>query len=816
LALPVLAGLLLACGGGGGGSAPAPAPTPVPAPVEPEPAIPAPRPTLPVIHSFHAEPDRIPLGGQARLGFRFSHGHGRIAPFGPVTSGGSQDVQPRVDTSYTLIVTDAHGHESHRTVTVRVQQPTPPGPGPLPPPEPGPTPPPSPGGGPAATTPRQPVFRAPAFLIANSSSRDLISLGAVQPGVTYHWTCSVPGALETSPSDSIVFVQPGPPGNLTLTCYGTDAAGQRGLAASITLPVTARPPSLPITAAEGVLLTRHSYTARVALPAGSTCRWEITHGRILSPLDQPEITFSTEDTGLVRLLCWIESSGAGPQALPSSLERQVAPADLADASAFFGDGLPFLQLGPEPSPRSLSLVWLARGDRNQDWAVDVLGSDGRWDRQFVITHHTLNLPSRVRALEPVHRIYTTPLRLPAAGAAFCYRVRLDGQVVFQSRGMALKAPGQKQVVAIAGNLAGSGPATALDRQILAQHPDLLLVPGNLVTLGGHAEHYRHSLFARFNGDPSAQAGPLLRQIPLVGCLGSQDTDRVLEPAGVPLAPNPASPQVNGLAYYYYFNQPLNGPMLALNLGPGGHVAAAQTPYLNDPIGFWPMLDASRERYRRMGNFSFTSGDVHWLVLDSNYYMDWSRPELQQWLEADLRAATSTWKIAVFNYPVYTHSTLHPDYREQEGSRMRQLWPIFRRNGVDLTLSAHLPSYQRSRPLDCTGPATRTAATAVPPGYRTLDDAGLVEDASFTGAEPTAAQPQPPLPQGIISIISGAGAGATLQPGQVQRPAGSHPEPLRFEPGRHSFSLLETEGGRLTFRQLDEHGAELDRFTVIKP
>ena len=119
-------------------------------------------------------------------------------------------------------------------------------------------------------------------------------------------------------------------------------------------------------------------------------------------------------------------------------------------------------------------------------------------------------------------------------------------------------------------------------------------------------------------------------------------------------------------------------------------------------------------------------------------------------------------------------------------------------------------------MDFSGPAALTAATAVPPGYPTRDDAGLVEDTAFTGEAPSAAQPQPPAPQGIISIVSGAGAGAVLQPAQARRPAGTRPDPIRFEPGVHSFSLLETERGRLAFRQLDENGRELDRFVIVKP
>ena len=40
--------------------------------------------------------------------------------------------------------------------------------------------------------------------------------------------------------------------------------------------------------------------------------------------------------------------------------------------------------------------------------------------------------------------------------------------------------------------------------------------------------------------------------------------------------------------------------------------------------------------------------------------------------------------------------------------------------------------------------------------------------------------------------------------------------IQFEFARHSFSLLETDGNRLTFSQLDENGHQLDRFVIVKP
>ena len=49
-----------------------------------------------------------------------------------------------------------------------------------------------------------------------------------------------------------------------------------------------------------------------------------------------------------------------------------------------------------------------------------------------------------------------------------------------------------------------------------------------------------------------------------------------------------------------------------------------------------------------------------------------------------------------------------------------------------------------------------------------------------------------------------------------RAPGILPTPVRFVTNPvHSFSLLEFNGNRLLFRQIDANGNELDRFVLVK-
>jgi hypothetical protein len=79
------------------------------------------------------------------------------------------------------------------------------------------------------------------------------------------------------------------------------------------------------------------------------------------------------------------------------------------------------------------------------------------------------------------------------------------------------------------------------------------------------------------------------------------------------------------------------------------------------------------------------GDAQLFLLDSNAITD----RQTGWLEQQLAASTSTWKIAVFHHPPYTcggHSG---------STTVQRRWvPLFESYGVQLVLSGHDHNYQR--------------------------------------------------------------------------------------------------------------------------
>ena len=81
--------------------------------------------------------------------------------------------------------------------------------------------------------------------------------------------------------------------------------------------------------------------------------------------------------------------------------------------------------------------------------------------------------------------------------------------------------------------------------------------------------------------------------------------------------------------------------------------------------------------------------VRVFALDSNY-MD--QPQLQ-WLEKELTASGSDWKIVFFHHPLYSSGGTHgSDYQLRA-----QLEPLFLKHGVDAVFSGHEHFYERIKP-----------------------------------------------------------------------------------------------------------------------
>jgi predicted phosphodiesterase len=187
----------------------------------------------------------------------------------------------------------------------------------------------------------------------------------------------------------------------------------------------------------------------------------------------------------------------------------------------------------------------------------------------------------------------------------------------------------------------------------------------------------------------------------------------------------------------------------------------------------PLLDAGVKFYAALGNhddpnqrfynpfnmngeryYSFkpAEGSVRFFALDSNY-MDQAQVT---WLEKELAASDSDWKICFFHHPLYSSGDKHG----ADAKLREQLEPIFLKHGVDLVLTGHEHFYERLKPQ-----------------------------------------------QGINYII--AGSAAKLRRGNIAR---SEKTAKGFDED-YAFMLMEIVGNELHFQTITDDGKTIDSGTM---
>jgi 3',5'-cyclic AMP phosphodiesterase CpdA len=81
--------------------------------------------------------------------------------------------------------------------------------------------------------------------------------------------------------------------------------------------------------------------------------------------------------------------------------------------------------------------------------------------------------------------------------------------------------------------------------------------------------------------------------------------------------------------------------------------------------------------------------VRFFALDSNYVDD----KQLAWLDKELAASGSDWKICFFHHPLYSSGETHGSAELQRGL----LEPVFLKYGVNVVLSGHEHFYERIKP-----------------------------------------------------------------------------------------------------------------------
>lgn len=435
---------------------------------------------------------------------------------------------------------------------------------------------------------------------------------------------------------------------------------------------------------------------------------------------------------------------------------------------------PSVQLGNVVAngPRSLAISWHV-DDGAHDYRLSF--DQGGRARQAGMAFRSV----KVDGVEP-HRVYTANLTDLKPGVMVRYTLLGDGKTLFKGEVMAPKSDRQPFTMAVFGDCGADTPEEAqVAYQTYLTKPDMLILTGDMVYSRGRASEYRKNFFPYYCSELASpkNGAPLLSSTLVVGSAGNHDIlYREFDKWGDPLA------------YFYYWSQPLNGPLTEKGAKNSPTISGPE-PRLN------AFLAAAGSNYPRMANFSYDYGNAHFTVLDSNPYVDWTDPTMREWVKKDLAAAAKkTWRFVVYHHPGFHSSKSH-----QSEKQMRALADLFEEGKVDVVFNGHVHNYQRTKPIQVGNKAGASKEELA------KDDWPV--DGAFDGVKNT-------RPKGVVYIVDGAGGADLYEPEYEKTPELWKPFQKVYS-GEYSFSIVEVNGKKFTLRQIHRSGKEIDRMTITK-
>jgi hypothetical protein len=209
-------------------------------------------------------------------------------------------------------------------------------------------------------------------------------------------------------------------------------------------------------------------------------------------------------------------------------------------------------------------------------------------------------------------------------------------------------------------------------------------------------------------------------------------------------------------------------------------------------------------------YSFDLGMVHFVCLDSMTANRATNGAMADWLRTDLALNTNRWVIAFFHHPPYSKGSHDSDvggsgYNTQMGEMRTNFLPILEAGGVDLVLSGHCHSYERSKLIS----GHYGISSTFNAGTHVIQT-GSGRETNGVGAylKPDGHGERPVGNRGTIYAVAGSSGQATTGTGL------NHPA-MYYSAMVLGSMVLDFKSNRLDAVFLRETGATDDSFSIIK-
>lgn len=404
---------------------------------------------------------------------------------------------------------------------------------------------------------------------------------------------------------------------------------------------------------------------------------------------------------------------------------------------------PYLQMGTATSQTVRWRTDLATDSRLQ-FGLDPDHLSQSADAAAVTTEHSVTISGLLPSTRYYYSVGSSAARLAGGDATHYF---------FTAPAVAASSAFRVWVLGDAGTAGPSGVnanQTAVRNAYAsfngAQYTNLILMLGDNAYSTGTDAEYQNAVFNMYGG--------FLRQSNLWSTIGNHDTAHA------------TTIDVDTVPYFSIFSFPTGGEA-------GG-------------------LASGTEKY-----YAFNIGNVHFVCLDSMTSDRSPGGAMLTWLNADLAANRQKWTVAFWHHPPYSKGSHNSDTESQLIAMRENALPILERYGVDLVLSGHSHSYERSYLI---GGHYGSSATWNPATMRRDGGSGQIGGSGAYRKVGNAAQ------RAVYAVTGSAGQ---IAGGSLNHPA------MFVSLNMLGSMVLDFSGNRLDARFIRETGAVADSFSMIK-
>ena len=198
-------------------------------------------------------------------------------------------------------------------------------------------------------------------------------------------------------------------------------------------------------------------------------------------------------------------------------------------------------------------------------------------------------------------------------------------------------------------------------------------------------------------------------------------------------------------------------------------------------------------------YSFDYGNIHFICLESHETNRAVNGTMMTWLQNDVNSTNKDWIIAFWHHPPYSKGSHNSDTDPILTEMRTNALPILEQAGVDLVLTGHSHSYERSFLIDGHYglSSTFTASMKKNGGSGRTDGTGAYTKTT-DGLGPH---------EGAVYAVAGSS-------GQTSGGTLNHPA-MFISLNSLGSMILEVNGNRLDAKFIDQAGVTRDYFTVVK-